>query len=63
MTMDIHNKIREQQAADFMDLLFTIKRQPQRQDSTQQQLLDLRMVANRLGMYDAADVIRNILER
>ena len=30
---------------------------PQRQDSTAAQLEDLRMVANRLGMYDAADAI------
>jgi hypothetical protein len=28
---------------------------PQRQDDLTAQLLDLRIVANRLGMYDAAD--------
>lgn len=31
---------------------------PQRQDALADQLADLRMVANRLGMYDAADAIR-----
>lgn len=30
---------------------------PQRQDSTRAQLLDLVLVANHLGMYDAADFI------
>jgi outer membrane protein assembly factor BamD (BamD/ComL family) len=35
---------------------------PQRQDSTHDQLADLRIVANRLGMYDAADVLRKIIE-
>ncbi len=32
---------------------------PQRQDSTSDQLEDLVKVAERLGMYDAADYIRN----
>lgn len=31
---------------------------PQRQDSVAAQLADLRDVANRLGMYDAADALR-----
>ena len=39
------------------DLLKSIPRQPQRQDSTAAQLLDLRRIANQLGMYDAADVL------
>lgn len=30
---------------------------PQRQDSVADQLADLRLIANRLGFYDAADVI------
>lgn len=34
---------------------------PQRQDSVTAQLIDLRAVANRLGMYDAADAIREII--
>lgn len=32
---------------------------PQRQDSLMDQLRDLEAVANRLGMYDAADFLRN----
>jgi len=42
--------------------LAKIERQPQRQDSTVDQLRDLRNFANKLGMYDAADLIRNIIE-
>lgn len=34
---------------------------PQRQDSTSEQIADLVMVANRLGMYDAADAIAQVL--
>jgi hypothetical protein len=36
---------------------------PQRQDSVSAQLEDLRLVANRLGMYDAADAIGQIFPR
>jgi len=35
----------------------------QRQYSTDEQLRHLRWVADRLGLYDASDIIRNILER
>lgn len=35
-----------------------IPRLPQRQDSVQEQLSDLVQVANRLGMYDAADFLK-----
>lgn len=38
-------------------LLRDIPRVPQRQDSLHEQLMDLIKVANRLGMYDAADFI------
>lgn len=34
--------------------------QPQRQDSTNAQLIDLHAFAVRLGMYDAADLIKQI---
>lgn len=44
-------------------ILSDIPRLPQRQDSLNAQLEDLRPVANRLGMYDAADLLRTILER
>lgn len=35
---------------------------PQRQDAVIDQLQDLVRVANRLGMYDAADAVRHICE-
>ena len=35
---------------------------PQRQDAVIDQLQDLIRVANRLGMYDAADAVRQICE-
>jgi hypothetical protein len=41
----------------------TVPRRPQRQDSLTDQLNDLVGVANRMGMYDAADFIRNHLSR
>ena len=44
-------------------LLSMVPELPQRQDSTSEQLEDMVMVANKLGMYDAADVIRNLLEK
>lgn len=48
---------------NLKQVLVNLPRQPQRQDSTSDQLRDLRAFANKLGMYDAADVIRTILER
>jgi hypothetical protein len=39
-------------------LLATMPQQPQRQDSTNNKLRDLVAFANRLGVYDAADLIR-----
>lgn len=44
-------------------ILDSIQQQPQRQDSTNAQLCDLRTFANRLGLYDAADVLRSLIER
>jgi len=44
-------------------LLELIPQQPQRQDSTQDQLADLHAFANRLGFYDAADAIKAIVGR
>lgn len=43
-------------------LLDVIPAQPQRQDSLSSQLADLRAVANRLGMYDAADALGHIFD-
>jgi len=36
---------------------------PQRQDSTTDQLRDLVCVAQRLGLYDAADIVKQFLQR
>lgn len=44
----------------FQALMEGIPKQGQRQDSLQDQLHDLQAVANRLGMYDAADFIREL---
>lgn len=44
-------------------LLELIPQQPQRQDSAAAQLADLQAFANRLGFYDAADVIKDIVRR
>lgn len=38
-----------------------IPKLPQRQDSVYEQLQDLIFIANRLGCYDAADFINNLL--
>ena len=43
-------------------LLKQIPQQPQRQDSTMDQLEDLVAVANQCGMYDAADWLKGQLE-
>lgn len=47
---------------ELKEILKQIPELLQRQDSAQDQLRDLWAVANKLGMYDAADVIRNIAE-
>lgn len=47
---------------DMRPVLAMIPQQRQRQDATDAQLRDLQAVANRLGMYDAADVLRGLLE-
>lgn len=44
-------------------VLRQIEPRTQRQDSTLDQLADLRLFANRLGMYDAADFLRIFIER
>ena len=35
---------------------------PQRQDSLKEQLKDLRIYANKLGMYDACDFLKSFCE-
>lgn len=59
--MNENNKSSEN--ATFAEVLRTTPHLGQRQDSTNAQLRDLHTVANRLGMYDAADIIRVLLER
>ena len=44
------------------DYLTKIPALNQRQDSVLEQLADLRLVANRLGMYDAADAISQLFD-
>lgn len=44
-------------------VLESLPQLPQRQDSTAAQLTDLRVIANRLGLYDAADAIKAMLGR
>jgi hypothetical protein len=41
--------------------IFKMPRKPQRQDSVLDQLADLYIVANKMGMYDAADIVQNII--
>jgi hypothetical protein len=48
---------------NLTNILSSIAQQPQRQDGTNAQLADLRVFANRLGLYDAADLIGQLLER
>lgn len=40
------------------DIVKLIPQQPQRQDATADQLDDLYVIANHLGMYDAADALK-----
>lgn len=40
-----------------------IKPRSQTQEALNDQLKKLQIVANRLGLYDAADFIRNVLEK
>jgi hypothetical protein len=54
--------IKEKQLEKRKELLSDIPEKPQRQDSTSAQLLDLLAVAQRLGMYDAADFLRNQIQ-
>jgi len=45
----------------LLEVIKKIPQQAQRQYGTDEQLRLLQGVANKLGLYDAADVVRNIL--
>lgn len=48
---------------NLRSVLASLPQLSQRQDSTAAQLADLRVIANKLGLYDAADAIKNMLDR
>jgi len=50
--------MRKDEEDGVYDDINEIKQLPQRQDSLTEQLRDLRLVANKLGMYDAVDYIK-----
>ena len=55
--------LREELEGNWGKELRKVKQLPQRQDSLTEQLEDLYIIANKFGMYDAADFIRyNILK-
>ena len=47
----------------FREVSKNLPKMQQRQDSTTDQLIDLVGVANRLGLYDAADFIKDTLKK
>lgn len=47
----------------LQEVIAKIPQQTQRQYGTDEQLRLLQAVANKLGLYDAADTVRNLLER
>jgi hypothetical protein len=51
------NKMNEQLKA----VLKIVPQQPQRQDGNMDQLRDLQAFANKLGMYDAADLLKHYI--
>lgn len=53
---------RWRQAEQFA-LRLRLPQMPQRQDALRDQLEDVRLMATRLGCYDAADVIESIITR
>ena len=56
------HKMYSENKEKFVDLKKMIPFQlPQRQDSLMDQLYDLKFIANRLGMYDAADYLKFVI--
>jgi hypothetical protein len=52
-----------QMPANLQEQLGKLQQQPQRQDGALDQLRDLHAFANRLGLYDAADLIQTLVRR
>jgi hypothetical protein len=50
--------IKEDLESLWINELRKIDQLPQRQDSTNEQMVDLYTIANKFGLYDAADYIR-----
>ena len=48
--------------AIWKEELNNVKQCPQRQDSLTDQLKDLYQIANKFGLYDAADFVRKLYE-
>lgn len=48
---------------DLKSVLSKLPKLPQRQDGSKDQLRDLIPFANKLGMYDAADVLKTIVKQ
>ncbi len=48
--------------ADWEEELKKVSQCPQRQDSAMDQLIDLHAVANKLGFYDAADILEKLFK-
>jgi len=44
----------------WKDELMKVEQCPQRQDSLTDQMIDLHFIANKFGLYDAADYIRRV---
>ena len=54
-----NKKVMEKKDGGVISVIKNIPQQQQVQYSTEQQLFELRIAANKLGLYDAADYIKN----
>lgn len=59
---NFNNDMEAQNYIPWRTELDKINKCPQRQDSLNDQLRDLRIIANRFGFYDAADYLRDVLK-
>ncbi len=60
--LDPAEELRRERHERLESLINAIPKQNQRQDSTLDQLLDLIPIANRCGLYDAANYLRQQVE-